>query len=159
MFHKKRDQSSLTVKISIFNLFCIYLINKTVTNLPSIMAHRRCMYRSLCKPFERAAHLENSCVKASQFRRVFLEKQRRVELKSVGNFVAKTVLVESANQFSLEELCGTQYSLKYFSTPFRPSDCRENPQSSYALRRQPSVWKIQKRLLILVGLNLFFWSK
>ena len=34
----------------------------------------------------------------------FSEKQRRVELKSVGNFVAKTVLVESANQFSLEEL-------------------------------------------------------
>ena len=41
-------------------------------------------------------------------------KQRRVELKSVGNFVAKTVLVESANKFSLEELCRTQYSLKYF---------------------------------------------
>ena len=30
----------------------------------------------------------------------FLRKQRRVELKSVGNFVAKTMLVESANQFS-----------------------------------------------------------
>ena len=29
----------------------------------------------------------------------FSENQRRVELKSVGNFVAKTVLVESANQF------------------------------------------------------------
>ena len=41
-------------------------------------------------------------------------KQRRVELKSVGNFVAKTVLVESANLFSLEELCRSQYSLKYF---------------------------------------------
>ena len=41
-------------------------------------------------------------------------KQRRVELKSVGNLVAKTVLVKSANQFSLEELCRTQYSLKYF---------------------------------------------
>ena len=44
----------------------------------------------------------------------FSEKQRRVELKSVGNFIAKAVLVESANQFSLEELCRTQYSLKYF---------------------------------------------
>ena len=44
----------------------------------------------------------------------FSEIQRRVELKSVGNFVSKTVLVESANQFSLEELCKTQYSLKYF---------------------------------------------
>ena len=29
----------------------------------------------------------------------FSEKQRRVELKSDGNFVAKTELVESANQF------------------------------------------------------------
>ena len=45
----------------------------------------------------------------------FSEKQRRVELKSVGNFVAKTVLVESANQFSWEELRRTQYSLQYFS--------------------------------------------
>ena len=44
----------------------------------------------------------------------FSEKQRRVELKSVGNFVAKAVLVESANQFSLEVLCRTQYSLKYY---------------------------------------------
>ena len=44
----------------------------------------------------------------------FSEKQRRVELKSVGNFVAKAVLAESANQFSLEELCRTQYSMKYF---------------------------------------------
>ena len=44
----------------------------------------------------------------------FSEKLRRVELKSVGDFVAKTVLVESANQFSLEELCRPQYSLKYF---------------------------------------------
>ena len=51
-----------------------------------------------------------------------LEKQRSVELKSVANFVAKTVLVKSANQFSLEELCRTHYSLKYFSKPYRPSD-------------------------------------
>ena len=50
----------------------------------------------------------------------FSEKQRRVELKSVRNFVAKTVLFESANKFSsLEELCRTQCSLKYFSKPYR----------------------------------------
>ena len=30
------------------------------------------------------------------------------------------MLVESANQFSLGELCRTQYSLKYFSKPYRP---------------------------------------
>ena len=35
-------------------------------------------------------------------------------MKSVWHFVAKTVLVESASQFPLEELCRTQYSLKYF---------------------------------------------
>ena len=38
----------------------------------------------------------------------FLGKQKRVELKSVGSFVSKTVLVESEKQFSLEELCMTQ---------------------------------------------------
>ena len=38
------------------------------------------------------------------------EKYRRVELKSVRNFVTKTVLLESANKFSFEELCRTQYS-------------------------------------------------
>ena len=55
------------------------------------------------------------------------KKQIRVELKSVGNVVAKTVFVESANQFSLEELCRTQYSLKYFSKPYRPPDRLEKP--------------------------------
>ena len=50
-----------------------------------------------------------------------------VEFKSVGNFVAKTMLVESANQFSLEKLCRTQYNFTYFSRPYRPSDCLEKP--------------------------------
>ena len=54
-------------------------------------------------------------------------KQRRAELKSVGHFVAKAVLVESANQFSFEELCRTQYSVIYFSKPYRPSDPLEIP--------------------------------
>ena len=73
------------------------------------MAHRKYMYRSLCTStyFESAAHLAKSYINATPFRRVFSEKPRRVELKSVGNFVAKTVLVESANQFSLEELYRT----------------------------------------------------
>ena len=52
----------------------------------------------------------------------FSEKQRRVELKSVGNVLAKTVLVESANQFSLKEMCRAQYGWKYFSKSYRPSD-------------------------------------
>ena len=37
------------------------------------------------------------------------------------------MLVESANQFSLKELCRTQYCLKCFSMSYRPSDCLENP--------------------------------
>ena len=57
----------------------------------------------------------------------FSEKQRLIELKSVGNVQAKAVLVESANRFLLEELCRTQYSLKYFSKPYRPSDPLEKP--------------------------------
>ena len=57
----------------------------------------------------------------------FVGKQRRVELKSVENFVAKTVLVESANQLSLEKLCKKQKNLKYFSKPYRPSDPLEKP--------------------------------
>ena len=34
----------------------------------------------------------------------FQKNKKRIELKSVGNFVAKAVLVETANQFSLEEV-------------------------------------------------------
>ena len=58
----------------------------------------------------------------------FIEKQTGVELKSVGNCVAKTVLVESTNQFSLKELCRTnvRYRFEYLSKPYRPSDCLEN---------------------------------
>ena len=57
----------------------------------------------------------------------FPEKQRRVKLNSVVNFVAKTVFVDSANQFSLEELCRTQYSWIYISKPYRPSNRQERP--------------------------------
>ena len=58
-------------------------------------------------------------------------KHRRTELESAGNFVAKTVLVESANQFSLEELCRTECSLKYFFTqPYRPSDLLQTLKTS-----------------------------
>ena len=67
------------------------------------------------------AHVENSVSMQQHFEQ-FVGKQRRVELQSVGNFVAKTVLVESANHVSLEQLCRTQYSLKYFLKPYCPSD-------------------------------------
>ena len=63
--------------------------------------------------FECAAHLGKSYINAAQYGRVF-SKTKKSELKSVGNFVAMVVLVQSANPFSLEEVCRTQYSLKYF---------------------------------------------
>ena len=59
-------------------------------------------------------HMMKKSVSMLQHFEQFVEKQKRVELKSVGNFVAKTVLVESENKFLLEELCRKQYSLKYF---------------------------------------------
>ena len=49
------------------------------------------------------AHVEKSVSTQQHFEK-FVRKQKRFDLKYVGNFVAKTVLVESANQFSLEEL-------------------------------------------------------
>ena len=48
------------------------------------------------KRFECTAHLGKVMSMQHSFKE-FSEKQRRVELKSVGNFVAKAVLVESAN--------------------------------------------------------------
>ena len=72
-------------------------------------------------------HMLKKSVSMQQHFDQFVGKERILELKSVGNFVAKAVFVESANQFSLEELCRTQYSLKYFSKPYRPSDPLEKP--------------------------------
>ena len=72
------------------------------------------------------AHVEKSVSMQLHFEQ-FVGKQRRLELKSIGNFIAKAVMIESANQFSLEELYRTQYSLKYFSKPYRPSDPLEKP--------------------------------
>ena len=77
------------------------------------------MYRSLC--LLNVRHILEKIMSMQHSFEEFSEKQRRVELKSVRNFVAKAVLVESANQFSLEDVCKTQYSLKYFSKPYRLS--------------------------------------
>ena len=111
------------------NLFCIKAVHlsdklsPTCSRLWPIEDICIGLYVSLLK----VRHILEKVVSMNNSFEEFLEKQRKVELKSVENFVAKTVLVESANQFSLVKLCGTQYSLKYFSTPYRPSDCRENP--------------------------------
>ena len=59
-------------------------------------------------------HMLKKSVSMQQHFEQFVGKQRRVELKPVGQLVAKTVLVEIAKQFLSEELCRTQNSLKYF---------------------------------------------
>ena len=77
-------------------------------NVSSIMANRRYMYRSLCTlmSFEWAAHIGKSYVNATQFRRVF-RKTKKSWIEVCYIFCSykkcKAVLVESANQFSLEE--------------------------------------------------------
>ena len=59
-------------------------------------------------------HMLKKSVSMQQHFEQLVGKQRSLELKSVGNFVAKAVLIEIANQVSLGEVCSTQYSLKYF---------------------------------------------
>ena len=73
-----------------------------------------CIGRYVLKRLLTVRHILEKVMSIQHSFEEFSEKQRRVELKSVGNFVSKTVLVESANKFSLEELCRTQYSLTYF---------------------------------------------
>ena len=83
MFHKKRDQDSLTVNISTFITFCIKAVHLSdYSSLPSIMVHRKYMYRSICTymSFERAAHLGKSCVNSTQFRRDFRKKKSLIEV-------------------------------------------------------------------------------
>ena len=62
------------------------------------------IYESLCEPrWKKSVSMQHSFEE-------FSEKQRRVELKSIGNFVAEAVLVESANKFLLEELRKTAWN-------------------------------------------------
>ena len=77
--------------------------------------------------FPKCGKVLKKSVSMQQHFEQFVGKQKRIELKFVGHLEAKTVLDESANQFSLKELCRTQYSLKYFSKPYRPSDPLEKP--------------------------------
>ena len=65
-------------------------------------------------------------VSMQQYFEKFVGKQRRLEGKHLGISEAEPLRFDCVNQFSLEELCRTQYSLKYFSKPYRPSDRLEN---------------------------------
>ena len=66
----------------------------------------------------------------------FVGKQRRLEGKYLGISEAEPLRFDCVNQFSLEELCRTQYSLKYFLKPYQPLD----------------------RLLKKTLINNFFWG-
>ena len=131
MFHNKRDQSSLTVKIFTFTFTTSCFVH--FSNKLSLMCPRLWPKEDICiglyvlKRLLNVRHILENVMSMQQSFEEFSEKHRRVELKYVGNFVAKTVLVESANQFSLEELCWTKYNLKYFSKSYRPSDRLEKP--------------------------------
>ena len=57
----------------------------------------------------------------------YVGKQRRLEGKYLGIAEAEPLRFVCVNQFSLEELCRTPYSLKYFSKPYRPSHRLEKP--------------------------------
>ena len=63
------------------------------------MVHRRHVYRSLCNKtsFESETYLGKGVPKQHSFEKFLLEIQRRLELKSVGDSAAMTVLVESQN--------------------------------------------------------------
>ena len=112
MFHKKRDQSSLKVKISTYTfttscfIKAVHLSDKLSLTCPRLLpVEDICIGVYVLKHVLNVQHILDKVVSMQHSFKEFSEKQRRVELKSVGNFVATTVLVESANQFSLEELC------------------------------------------------------
>ena len=85
--------------------------------MPSIIAHRRSnIDRYVLKRLLNVQHILEKVMSMQHSFEEFSKKknQSRVEFKSVGNFVAKTLLVESANHFSLKELCRTCGRVIYF---------------------------------------------
>ena len=114
-----------------YKLFCIkavYLSDKLSLMCPRLRPIEDiCIGLYVIKRLLNAWHILEKVMSMQHSFEEFSEKLRRVESKYVWNFVAKSVLVESANQFSLEELCPTQCSLKNFSKSYRPSDRLEKP--------------------------------
>ena len=68
------------------------------------MAHRRCIDLYVLKCLLNVRHILVKVMPMQHSFDEFSEKQQKIKLKSVGNFVAKAVWVETANHFSLEEL-------------------------------------------------------
>ena len=113
-----------------YNVFCINAVH--LSDKLSLMCPRSWSIDDICiglyvlKRRLNVRHILEKIISMQHSFEEFSEKQRRVKLKSVGNFVATAVVVEGANQFSLEEMCRTKFSLKYFSKPHRPSDSLED---------------------------------
>ena len=72
-------------------------------------------------------HILKKSVSMQQHFEQVVGKHRILEGKYLGNSEAEPLRLDCVNQLSLEELCRTQYSLKYFSKPYRPSDHLEKP--------------------------------
>ena len=72
------------------------------------------------------AHVEKKVLMQHHFEQ-FVEKQRILEGKYLDISEANPLRFDCVNQFSLEKPCRTQYSLKYFSKPDRPSNRLEKP--------------------------------
>ena len=113
-----------------YKLFCIKEVH--LSDKLSLMCPRLWHIEDICisiyvlKCLLNVRHILEKVMSMQHSFEEFSEKQRRVELKSVGNVVTNTMLVESTNRFSLEELCRTQYSLKHFTKPYRQSDPLKN---------------------------------
>ena len=70
------------------------------------MAHKDiCIDLYVLKRLLIARHILEKVVSMQHSFEFFFLEKRRVESKSVEKFVAKSLLVDSAIQFSLEELC------------------------------------------------------
>ena len=96
MFHKKRDQSSLTVKISTFTFttscfiskLCIFFDKLSLMCPPIWPIEDICIGLYVLKRLLTVRHILEKIMSMQHRFEAFSEKQRRVELKSVGNFVA-----------------------------------------------------------------------
>ena len=71
--------------------------------------------------FQRKTHVKKRMSMQQRFKQC-MGKQRRLEGKYLDISEAEPLRFDCVNQFSLEELCRTQYSLEYFSKPYRPPD-------------------------------------
>ena len=88
-----------------------------------------CIGRYVLKRLMNVRHIMEKVMSMQRSFEEFSEHERRVGLKSVGNYEAKTVLVESANQFSLEKLSighGTPWNICQVVSSIWPSGKKIN---------------------------------